>query len=173
MKIYDLRNMKALPPIPFSAGPAFINRFPNRPSTLAITSNQGLVQIVDTTNPTSNEFYQVCRSTLFRGTLLDTAVSSTHHHSSVQWRFLRQLRTWLSGIQMVPCICCPLPKTNTKEGEFDAYATGDLVVPHPTVPGLWKIVGRLDEQIVLSNGEKVRTLASYHMAALQLIVSFV
>ena len=68
---------------------------------------------------------------------------------------------------------CPLPKTNTKEGEFDAYATGDLVVPHPTVPGLWKIVGRLDEQIVLSNGEKVCTLASYHMAVLQLIVSFV
>ena len=111
VKIYDLRNMKALPPIPFSAGPAFINRFPNRPSTLAITSNQGLVQIVDTTNPTSNEFYQVCRSTLFRGTLLDTAVSSTRHHSSVQWRFLRPLRTWLSGIQMAPCIYCPLPKT--------------------------------------------------------------
>ncbi|RPD59176.1 hypothetical protein L226DRAFT_488705 [Lentinus tigrinus ALCF2SS1-7] len=59
VKIYDLRNMKALTPIPFSAGPAFINRFPNRPSTLAITSNQGLVQIVDTANPTSNEFYQL------------------------------------------------------------------------------------------------------------------
>ncbi|KAI0350212.1 hypothetical protein OH77DRAFT_1431210 [Trametes cingulata] len=59
VKIYDLRNLKALPPIPFSAGPAFITRFPNRPTTLAITSNQGLVQIVDTTNPTTNEFYQL------------------------------------------------------------------------------------------------------------------
>lgn len=30
----------------------------------------------------------------------------------------------------------------------------DLAMPHPTRPGLWKIVGRADEQIVLSNGEK-------------------
>ncbi|KDN49451.1 hypothetical protein RSAG8_02153, partial [Rhizoctonia solani AG-8 WAC10335] len=34
------------------------------------------------------------------------------------------------------------------------YATKDLVVPHPTKPGLWKVVGRLDDQIVLLNGEK-------------------
>ena len=27
---------------------------------------------------------------------------------------------------------------------------------HPTKPDLWKIVGRMDEQIILSNGEKVR-----------------
>lgn len=59
VKVYDLRNLKALPPIPFSAGPSFITRFSNRPSTLAITSNQGLVQIVDTTNPNANEFYQL------------------------------------------------------------------------------------------------------------------
>ncbi|KAI0329853.1 hypothetical protein GY45DRAFT_1324455 [Cubamyces sp. BRFM 1775] len=59
VKIYDLRNLKALPPIPFSAGPAFITRFPNRATTLAITSSQGLVQIVDTANPTTNEFCQL------------------------------------------------------------------------------------------------------------------
>ncbi|CAE6515468.1 unnamed protein product [Rhizoctonia solani] len=34
------------------------------------------------------------------------------------------------------------------------YATKDLVCPHPTKPGLWKVVGRLDDQIVLLNGEK-------------------
>ena len=50
----------------------------------------------------------------------------------------------------------PLPKTNTKVGDQDAYATSDLVVAHPTKPGLWKIIGRADEQIILSNGEKVR-----------------
>ncbi|KAG9126233.1 hypothetical protein FRC07_004313 [Ceratobasidium sp. 392] len=41
--------------------------------------------------------------------------------------------------------------------EFDgqpAYATKDLMVPHPTKRGLWKTVGRLDDQIVLANGEK-------------------
>ncbi|EJF62633.1 hypothetical protein DICSQDRAFT_154466 [Dichomitus squalens LYAD-421 SS1] len=59
VKVYDLRNLKALPPIPFSSGPSFITRLPNRPSTLAITSSQGLVQIVDTSNPTANEFYQL------------------------------------------------------------------------------------------------------------------
>ncbi|KAG8734983.1 hypothetical protein FRC10_011139 [Ceratobasidium sp. 414] len=35
-----------------------------------------------------------------------------------------------------------------------AYATKDLMVPHPTKPGLWKTIGRLDDQIVLANGEK-------------------
>lgn len=63
--------------------------------------------------------------------------------------------------------------TNDK-GE-SGYATKDLVVPHPTKPGLWKMlelvticvagsicsdpialisVGRMDDQIVLLNGEK-------------------
>ncbi|QRV80473.1 acetyl-CoA synthetase-like protein [Ceratobasidium sp. AG-Ba] len=36
-----------------------------------------------------------------------------------------------------------------------AYDTKDLVVPHPTKKGLWKFVGRLDDQIILLNGEKV------------------
>ncbi|RPD58184.1 acetyl-CoA synthetase-like protein [Lentinus tigrinus ALCF2SS1-7] len=48
----------------------------------------------------------------------------------------------------------PLPKPNTKIGDRDAYATSDLVIPHSTKSGLWKIVGRADEQIILSNGEK-------------------
>ncbi|KAH9923924.1 exonuclease-domain-containing protein [Epithele typhae] len=59
VKVYDLRNLEALTPFPFSQGPSFITRFANRPSTLAITSSQGLVQIVDTTNPATNEFYQL------------------------------------------------------------------------------------------------------------------
>ena len=35
------------------------------------------------------------------------------------------------------------------------YATGDLLMSHPDVPGLWKIFGRVDDQIMHSNGEKV------------------
>ncbi|GAB1517058.1 hypothetical protein RhiTH_000101 [Rhizoctonia solani] len=35
-----------------------------------------------------------------------------------------------------------------------AYKTKDLVVGHPSKPDLWKIFGRLDDQIVLLNGEK-------------------
>lgn len=35
-----------------------------------------------------------------------------------------------------------------------AYRTKDLLVQHPSKPEMWKIVGRLDDQIVLLNGEK-------------------
>ncbi|KAH9939795.1 acetyl-CoA synthetase-like protein [Epithele typhae] len=52
----------------------------------------------------------------------------------------------------------PLPKTNGKIGEHDVYETNDLAVPHPTKPNFWKIVGRADEQIILSNGEKTNPI---------------
>lgn len=42
-----------------------------------------------------------------------------------------------------------------------AYATGDLLVPHPTKRGYWTTYGRADEQIMLSTGEKVYTV--YHL----------
>ena len=44
----------------------------------------------------------------------------------------------------------------------------DLAIPHPTRPGLWKIVGRADEQIVLSNGEKTNPvpLGSFELPVL-------
>jgi hypothetical protein len=45
---------------------------------------------------------------------------------------------------------------NTKFRGQEAYATSDILVPHPTKPGRWKITGRADDQIMLSNGEKVR-----------------
>lgn len=38
-------------------------------------------------------------------------------------------------------------------GRF-AYRSNDLIVRHPIKPDLFKVVGRLDDQIVLSNGEK-------------------
>jgi hypothetical protein len=44
---------------------------------------------------------------------------------------------------------------NTRWGDKNAFATGDLLVPHPTKTGFWKVFGRVDDQLVLSNGEKV------------------
>ncbi|KAG6855913.1 hypothetical protein H0H87_009479 [Tephrocybe sp. NHM501043] len=38
--------------------------------------------------------------------------------------------------------------------DVEGYATSDLFVPHPTREGLWKIVGRIDDVIVHSSGEK-------------------
>lgn len=36
-----------------------------------------------------------------------------------------------------------------------SFRTGDLFTPHPTEPGLWKYVCRLDDRFTLINGEKV------------------
>ncbi|TFY68026.1 hypothetical protein EVJ58_g1265 [Rhodofomes roseus] len=47
-----------------------------------------------------------------------------------------------------PCVI------NTQVDGHDAYATSDLLVPHSTTPGLWKVYGRTDEQIIHSTGEK-------------------
>ena len=50
---------------------------------------------------------------------------------------------------------CPPRVLNDKVDGVDAYATNDLLERHPMRPGLWKIYGRVDDQIMLSNGEKV------------------
>ncbi|KAF7968546.1 hypothetical protein HWV62_30169 [Athelia sp. TMB] len=39
--------------------------------------------------------------------------------------------------------------------DVEGYATKDLFTPHPTKPGLWKIVGRLDDVIILASGYNV------------------
>ncbi|KAI0059101.1 PAB-dependent poly-A-specific ribonuclease subunit PAN2 [Artomyces pyxidatus] len=60
VKLYDLRSMRPLPPVPFPAGPAFLNMLPRRSSSLVVTSNQGLINIVDTSDPSNaSEFYQL------------------------------------------------------------------------------------------------------------------
>ena len=41
--------------------------------------------------------------------------------------------------------------TNRPDG---SYATKDLFEPHPTIPGAWKYIARLDDTIVFVNGEK-------------------
>lgn len=63
VKVYDLRSLKPLSPTSFSAGPGFINIMPRRSSSVVVTSNTGLVNIVDTSKPSdAGEFYQVSRS---------------------------------------------------------------------------------------------------------------
>jgi hypothetical protein len=49
-----------------------------------------------------------------------------------------------------PCVL------NTQVGGTDAYATSDLLVPHPVKSGYWKVYGRADDQIVHNTGEKVK-----------------
>ncbi|KAE9406882.1 putative aminoadipate reductase [Gymnopus androsaceus JB14] len=38
--------------------------------------------------------------------------------------------------------------------DIPGYSTSDLFEPHPTIPNLWKIVGRIDDVIIHSSGEK-------------------
>ncbi|KAM5543804.1 hypothetical protein V8D89_002421 [Ganoderma adspersum] len=49
---------------------------------------------------------------------------------------------------------CPPRVFNDSVNGVDAYATNDLFEPHPMKRGLWKVYGRVDDQIMLSNGEK-------------------
>lgn len=59
MKVYDTRTLRPLPPVPFSAGPAFIDLLPKRSTSIVITSTHGLVNVVDVADVTNTEFYQV------------------------------------------------------------------------------------------------------------------
>ncbi|KAG9318200.1 ubiquitin carboxyl-terminal hydrolase-domain-containing protein [Chiua virens] len=59
VKVYDLRNLKPLPPVPFSDGPAFINLLPKQSSSLVITSAQGLVNVVDVSDTNTSGFYHI------------------------------------------------------------------------------------------------------------------
>ncbi|KAG1750096.1 putative aminoadipate reductase [Suillus lakei] len=38
--------------------------------------------------------------------------------------------------------------------DVKGYTTSDVFIKHPTIEGLWKIVGRIDDVLVLSSGEK-------------------
>ncbi|KAJ2931328.1 hypothetical protein H1R20_g5655, partial [Candolleomyces eurysporus] len=56
--------MRALPPIPFPAGPAFIHVLPKRTSSIVVTSLQGLVNVVDASDPSApGEFHQLDMTT--------------------------------------------------------------------------------------------------------------
>jgi PAB-dependent poly(A)-specific ribonuclease subunit 2 len=69
VKVHDLRTMRALAPIPFSAigGPAFLALNPKRSSTFIVAALHGQFQIVDVGNPGSAvhqcTFHQVHTST--------------------------------------------------------------------------------------------------------------
>lgn len=43
--------------------------------------------------------------------------------------------------------------------ELQVYRTGDAFRPHPEKSGLWRYIGRIDDVIVLSNGEKFNPIS--------------
>ena len=52
-----------------------------------------------------------------------------------------------------------LPSKVASNRPDGSYATKDLFSPHPSIPEAWKYVARLDDTIVLMNGEKVTPIA--------------
>jgi hypothetical protein len=44
---------------------------------------------------------------------------------------------------------------NANIHDQECFATNDLLQPHPSVPGLWKVYGRANSQILLATGKKV------------------
>jgi hypothetical protein len=78
------------------------------------------------------------------------------------WNYVRvspKLEPYLKWIQRGPTVfeCTVLPGWPSKVASNQpdgSYATKDLFEPHPTIEKAWKYVARLDDTIVLSNGEK-------------------
>jgi carbohydrate kinase (thermoresistant glucokinase family) len=52
-----------------------------------------------------------------------------------------------------------LPSKVASNRPGGSYATKDLFTPHPSIPNAWKYFARLDDTIVLMNGEKVAPIA--------------
>ncbi|KAI0078959.1 hypothetical protein K474DRAFT_1659644 [Panus rudis PR-1116 ss-1] len=73
VKVYDIRTLRPLPPVPFPNGPAFVNRLPNKTTVIAITSNEGLINVVDVSNPADSEFHQLPTTSY----VTSTAISPT------------------------------------------------------------------------------------------------
>ncbi|CCA66899.1 related to PAN2-component of Pab1p-stimulated poly(A) ribonuclease [Serendipita indica DSM 11827] len=59
VKIFDSRNLKLASSFNFAAGPSFLNVHPVKSTTLVLTSNSGVVNIVDVLNPSLGEFHQL------------------------------------------------------------------------------------------------------------------
>ncbi|KAF8898448.1 acetyl-CoA synthetase-like protein [Infundibulicybe gibba] len=47
---------------------------------------------------------------------------------------------------------------NTKINKVDAYATSDLLQPHPTKRGYFRVYGRADDQLIHNTGEKAKSI---------------
>lgn len=93
-------------------------------------------------------------------------MTSFRDRSDTAWDYLRagpELRPYLrmeersSGIYEL-CVLPGWPSKVASNRDDDSYATKDLFEPHPTIPYAWRYYARLDDTLVLENGEKVNPL---------------
>lgn len=84
------------------------------------------------------------------------------------WNYLRPPPHIAPFIKMKPidgpiCECVVLDghkgkMTSNSNDPPKSFHTKDLFIAHPTIPNAWKFVGRLDDRVTLTNGEKVLPL---------------
>jgi PAB-dependent poly(A)-specific ribonuclease subunit 2 len=59
VKIFDTRNLKTMSSFNFANGPSLLNVHPLKSTSLILTANTGVVNVVDILKPDASEFYQV------------------------------------------------------------------------------------------------------------------
>ena len=78
------------------------------------------------------------------------------------WNYVREndkLKPYLQWIPQGPNLFeCTVkdgwPSKVASNRPDGSYHTKDVFEPHPTIPGAWKYIARLDDTIALENGEK-------------------
>ncbi len=103
---------------------------------------------------------------------MDGSTCSSHHTRTLFY-YLKTTKMGLASSHSLYCnfdfLCVtvidkfqPQPRAShtpsVTNGTFEgseAYMTSDLFIKHPTIPDLYRVHGRTDDQIMLSTGEKV------------------
>jgi hypothetical protein len=111
-----------------------------------------------------------------------TETGNLMHRSADEWNWLQLFPMVKETIgfeqrgggdsDLYECVALPKHRLNGPANREDgSYATKDLFQKHPTDPTKWKYVGRLDDTIVLSNGEKMNPTAMENQVRLNPYVS--
>ncbi|KAH8667800.1 hypothetical protein BGZ61DRAFT_483715 [Ilyonectria robusta] len=82
------------------------------------------------------------------------------------WNYVRENDKLSPFLKWIPrgslyecCVTDGWPAKVQSNQDDNSYRTKDLFEPHPTIPRAWKYVCRIDDTIVLVNGEKFNPLA--------------
>lgn len=97
-------------------------------------------------------------------------MTSFRAETDLDWDYVRPSKDLLPYLRMVKrgddiyelCVLDGWPSkvaTNQPDG---SYATKDLFTPHPTTPDAWRYYGRMDDTLVLVNGEKANPVPIEH-----------
>lgn len=83
------------------------------------------------------------------------------------WNYVREHEKLAPFLKWVPrgpnlyecCVTDGWPAKVQSNQPDNSYATKDLFEPHPSIPRAWKYIARLDDTLVLVNGEKFNPVA--------------